>query len=187
MAAPTLIRREHKNARLYFIPTGETVDAVSVSLGNATWPDNVPTANWTAYQFADIETVKEEKQVETEEFKIPKATGGYSIDTEETLLKRIWTATSAKTNSILKQLEHALASAVVASTPQSPFVKNDNFIEGIMLMEIQNKNGVIIERTQVWARLRLVTAGDVGPATSKVEFSLEQREHANNTYVAYAG
>lgn len=185
MSAPTLIRRELKNARLYFIPAGETVDAVTVA--NATWPDNSPTANWTAYQFADIETVKEEKQVETEEFKVPKATGGYTIDTEETLLKRLWTATSAKTNSILKQLEHALASPVVASTAQAPFVNNNNYVEGVMLLEIQNKNGTIIERTQVWARLRLVTAGDVGPATAKVEFSLEQRESTLNTYVAYAG
>lgn len=187
MSAPTLIRRELKNARLYFIPSGETVDSVAVSLANATWPDNSPTANWTAYQFADIETVKESKEVETETFKIPKSTGGYSVDTEEMLVKRMWNATTAKTNSILKQLEHALASPLVASAAQAPFVKNDNYVEGIMLMEIQNKNGVVIERTQVWARLRLVTAGDVGPATAKVEFSLEQREHANNSYIAYAG
>lgn len=185
MAAPTLIRRELKNARLYFIPAGEVVDSVTVA--NATWPDNAPTSNYTNYQFADIETVKEAKEVETETFKIPKATGGYAIDTEEMLVKRMWNATTAKTNSILKQLEHALAAPVVASTAQSPFVNNSNFVEGVMLLEIQNKNGTVIERTQVWARLRLVTAGDVGPATAKVEFSLEQRESTLNTYVAYAG
>lgn len=185
MSAPTLIRRELKNARLYFIPSGETVDAVVVA--NALWPDNVPTANWTAYQFGDIETVKEEKEVETEEFKIPKATGGYTTDTEEMLVKRMWTATTAKTNSLLKQLEHALASPVVASTAQAPFVNNSNYLDGVMLLEIQNKNGTVIERTQVWARLRLVTAGDVGPATAKVEFSIEQRESTLNSYVAYAG
>ena len=187
MSAPTLIRRELKNARLYFIPSGETVDNVTVSLGNVTWPDNVPTTNWTAYQFADIETVKEAKEIETETFKVPKATGGYTVDTEEMLIKRLWTAITSKTNNYLKQLEHAVPAAVVASTPQAPFTKNDNYLEGIMLMEIQNKNGVIIERTQVWARLRLVSAGDVGPATAKVEISLEQRDHANNSYVAYAG
>lgn len=185
MSAPTLIRRELKNARLYFIPAGETVDAVTVSV--TAWPDNVPTSNYTTYQFADIETVKEAKEVETETFKIPKATGGYTIDTEEMLVKRMWNATTAKTNSILKQLEHALAGPVVASTAQAPFVNNSNFVEGVMLLEIQNKNSVVIERTQVWARLRLVTAGDVGPATAKVEFSLEQRESTLNTYVAYAG
>jgi hypothetical protein len=185
MSAPTLIRRELKNARLYFIPSGETVDSVAVSLANATWPDNSPTANWTAYQFADIETVKEAKEVETETFKIPKATGGYSVDTEEMLIKRVWTATTAKTNNYLKTLEHATAAVVAAATAQAPFTNNSNYMEGIMLLEIQNKNGGVIERTQVWARLRLVSAGDVGPATAKVEFSLEQRDHANNSYITY--
>lgn len=185
MSAPTLIRRELKNARLYFIPAGEVVDGVTVSA--TTWPDNVPTSNYTAYQFVDIETVKETKEVETETFKIPKATGGYEIDTEEMLVKRMWNATTAKTNSILKQLEHALAGPVVASTAQAPFVNNSNYVDGVQLLEIQNKNGVIIERTQTWSRLRLVTAGDVGPATAKVEFSLEQRYSTLNTYVAFAG
>jgi hypothetical protein len=185
MSVPTLIRRELKNARLYFIPSGETVDSVTVA--NATWPDAVPTTNWTGYQFADIETVKEAKEVETEKFKVPKATGGYTIDTEEMLVMRTWKATTSKTNSIVKQLEHALAAAVVASTAQAPFVKNDNYLDGVMLLEIQNKNGVVIERTQVWARLRLVSAGDVGPTTAKVELSLEQRESTLNTYVAFAG
>ena len=187
MSAPTLIRRELKNARLYFIPSGETVDSVAVTLANATWPDNDPTTNWTAFQFVDIETVKESKEVETETFKVPKASGGYTTDTEEMLIKRMWTAVTAKTNNYLKQLEHAVPATVVASTAQAPFTKNNNYLEGIMLMEIQNKNGVIIERTQVWARLRLVSAGDVGPSTAKVEISLEQRDHANNSYVAYAG
>lgn len=185
MSAPTLIRRELKNARLYFIPAGETVDAVTVA--NATWPDNVPTTNYTAYAFADIETVKEAKEVETETFKVPKGTGGYFLDSEETLLKRTWTATTAKTNSLLKQLEHALAAPVVASTAQAPFTQQNNFLDGVMLLEIQNKNGVVIERTQVWGRLRLVSAGDVGPATAKVEFSIEQRESTLNSYVCYAG
>jgi len=186
MSAPTLIRRELKNARLYFIPSGETVDGAIVAAA-ANWPDNDPIANWTAYQFADIETVKEAKEVETETFKVPKASGGYSIDTEEMLVKRMWTATTAKTNNYLKQLEHALPTAVVASTPQAPFTNNSNYLDGVMLLEIQNKNGVVIERTQVWARLRLVSAGDVGPATAKVELSIEQRESALNTYVAFAG
>ena len=191
MSAPTLIRRELKNARLYFIPAGETIalgnGSSSMVVANALWPDNTPPENWTLFQFSDIETVKEAKEVETETFKVPKAAGGYFIDTEETLLKRVWTATTAKTNSLLKQLEHALAAPVVANTAQAPFVQQNNFIDGVMPLEIQNKNGVVIERTQVWGRLRLVSAGDVGPATAKVEFSIEQRESTLNTYVAYAG
>lgn len=186
MSAPTLIRRELKNARLYFIPNGETVDG-NVVANAANWPDNEPTTNWTNYQFADIETVKEAKEIETEVFKIPKAAGGYTNDTEETLLKRTWNAVTAKTNSLVKQLEHAVAAPVVASEAQAPFTQNNNYIDGVMLLEIQNKNGTVIERTQVWGRLRLVSAGDVGPATAKVEFQIEQRESTLNTYIAYAG
>jgi hypothetical protein len=185
MATPTLIRRELKNARLYFIPSGETVDAVTVS--STTWPDNVPTSNYTSYQFEDIEGVKEAKEIETEVFKIARSTGGYINDKEENMVSRVWTAMTSKTNSIVKQLEHALAAPVVASTAQAPGVKLDNFVDGVMLLEIQNKNGTIIERTQVWARLRLVSAGDVGPTTSKVELAFEQRESTLNTYVAFAG
>ena len=185
MSAPTLIRRELKNARLYFIPAGEIVDAVTV--GIATWPDNTPVANWTAYQFADIEMVKEAKEVQIETFKVPRAGGGYTLDTEEMLTKRMWTATTAKTNNYLKQLEHALPATVVSGVAQAPFTQQANFIEGVMLLEIQNKNGTVTERTQVWARLRLVSAGDAGPATAKIEFSLEQRDSATNTYTAFAG
>lgn len=185
MSVPTLIRRELKNARIYFIPAGEVVDGVTVSA--TTWPDNAPTSNYTGYQFADIETVKEAKEIESETFKIPRSTGGYVNDNEENMVSRVWTAMTAKTNSIVKQLEHALASPVVANTAQAPGVKQDNFIDGVMLLEIQNKNGTVIERTQVWSRLRLVSAGDVGPTTAKVEISFEQRESSLNTYIAYAG
>ena len=38
MSAYTTTRRENLNARVYFIPTGEVVDAVTVAV--ATWPDN---------------------------------------------------------------------------------------------------------------------------------------------------
>jgi len=55
-----------------------------------------------------------------------------------------------------------------------------------MLLEIQNKAGTVIERTQVWSRLRLVTAGDVGPVTAKVELSLEMLPSTLNSYVAVA-
>ncbi len=183
MAVLSLIRRELKNARIYFIPAGELVDGVTVA--NAAWPDNNPVTNWTAYQFSDIETVKEQKDIETEDFKIPRASGGYLTDSEETLLKRFWNATTARTNSTVKQLEHALPIQVASGVAQTPFTQNNNYIDGVLLLEIQNKNGQIIERTQVWGRLRLVTSGDVGPSTAKVEFSVEQRESPLNSFVAY--
>lgn len=184
MSALTTKRRELKNARLYFIPVGETVDAVTVS--STTWPDNSPTTNYTNYQFDDIETVKEEKQFDSEVFKIPKDAGGYLDDEEQTLTKRTWTAATAKTNSLLKQLEHALATVPVVGTAQAPGAKQDNYIEGVLLLEIQLKSGTVTERTQVWARLRLSAAGEVGPTTSKIEFSIEQRDSGNNTYLLVA-
>jgi hypothetical protein len=190
MAALTTKRREYKNARLYFIPVGEVIPLgdgeSSLTVSKTTWPDNTPPSNWTGYQFDDIETVKESKEFDTETFKIPAAAGGYLDDEEQTLKKRMWTAATAKTNNLLKQLEHALAAVPVVGTPQAPGAKQDNYLEGVMLLEIQNKDGPVIERTQVWARLRLVTAGDVGPATSKIEFSLEQRESGNNTFLLVA-
>lgn len=184
MSALTTKRRELKNARLYFIPTGETVDSITIS--KSTWPDNDPLTNWTNYQFDDIETVKEAKEFDTETFKIPKSTGGYMDDEEQTLKKRTWTASTVKTNSLIKQLEHALTSVPVVGTAQTPGAKQDNYIDGVMLLEIQNKTGVVIERTQVWARMRLTTAGDVGPTTSKIEFVIEQRDSGNNTYLLVA-
>lgn len=185
MSVPTLIRRELKNARVYFIPAGATVDAVTVAV--ATWPDNVPPTNWTAYQFPDIETVVQETAESEEEFLVPRSTGGYINDPEKSVTSRMWKATTARTNSYVKQLEYGLASVPVAGTAQAPGVRHDNFILGVMLLEQQNKNGVIIERLQVWAKMRLVSAGQTGPATTKVEVSWEMQESANNTFVANAG
>lgn len=184
MSAPTLIRRELKNARFYFIPTGETVDSVTVA--NATWPDNNPTTNYTSYEIPDIEDVKAEVTIEKESFKIPAAGGGYREDVEEMVTRRQWMATTHKTSIYLKKLQHGLATVPVVGTAQAPGVTLDNYTDGVFLLEIQNKAGTIIERTQVWARLRLVTAGDVGPATSKVEISLEMLPSTANSFVVVA-
>ena len=184
MAAPTLIRRELRNARFYFIPTGETVDAVTVA--NATWPDNNPTANWTAYEFPEIEDAKTELTIKKETFTIPDAAGGYREEEEEMVTRRLWKASTHKTSSYLKKLQHGLATIPVVGTPIAPGTTKDNYMDGVMLLEIQNKAGTVIERTQVWARLRLVTAGDVGPVTAKVEISFEQLASTLNSYVAVA-
>jgi hypothetical protein len=181
MAAPILIRRELTNVRLYFIPAGEVVDTVPVSI--STWPDNAPTSNYTAYAFIDIETMKEAKEVNSETFSIPKDAGGYFDDIEETVKSRKWTASTAKTNNYLKKLEHGLAAVPVVGTAQAPNVNNSNFIDGVLLMEIQDKTGPIIERTQVWARLRLASTPDVGPTTRKFDLVFEQRDSGNNTFV----
>ncbi len=185
MAAPTLIRRELNNARLYFLPAGELVDSVTVS-ATAAWPDNAPTTNYTAYEIPDIEDVKSEVTIEKETFKIPAPGGGYRDDVEEMVTRRMWLASTHKTNIYLKKLQHGLATVPIVGTAQAPGVTADNFMDGVMLLELQNKAGAIIERTQVWCRLRLVTAGDTGPTTKKVEISLEMLASVYNTFVVVA-
>lgn len=184
MAAPTTIRRELLNARVYFIPSGETVDAVTVT--ETAWPDNSPTANWTAYQLQDTETLKVEREYEQETFQIPKASGGYFDDEEGTLKKVTLTGVTAKTSSLIKQLEYGLSSQPVVGTAQSPFARNDDFVEGVALIEFQNKSGTVTERLQIWSRLRLSDAGEVGPNTKKITYVLERRDSVNNSYVLVA-
>jgi hypothetical protein len=184
MSAPTTIRRELLNARVYFIPSGETVDSVTVD--DDTWPDNNPLTNWTNYMIHDTETIKAEKTYDTETFKIPKAAGGYADDEENTLKKVVFTGTTAKTSSYFKKLEHALATVPIVGTAQAPHASNDDYIEGVALLEFQNKTGTVTERMQIWARLRLADAGEVGPATKKLTYSLERRDSGNNSYLLVA-
>jgi hypothetical protein len=184
MAAYTTIRRELLNARVYFIPVGETVDSVTVS--QTAWPDNSPTTNYTSYQLHDTETIRCEREFEVETFKIPKASGGYRDDDESTLKKVVYTGVTAKTNSLLKQLEHGLATQPVVATAQAPFARNDDFVEGVALVELQSKSGAVTERIQVWSRLRLSDAGEVGPSTKKLTYTLEVRDSASNSYVLVA-
>ncbi len=187
----TLVRRELKNARLYFVPSGTVLalgaGAASLTVGpTAAFPDNDPTTNYTDYEFPDIEDVKEEKTLKKETFSVPDSAGGYREEDEEMCTQRKWKATTHKTNALLKQLQHGLVNLPVVGTAQAPGAKKDNAIDGVMLLEIQNKSGVVIERTSVWARLRLTSAGDVGPATAKVEFAIEQLAHTANSYVVVA-
>lgn len=184
MSAFTTIRRELLNARVYFIPSGELVDSVTVT--SSTWPDNNPTTNWTNYMLHDTETIKSERTYDTETFKIPKDAGAYKDDEENTLKKVLYTGTTAKTNSLFKKLEHALATIPVVGTAQAPHVDNNDYVEGVALLEFQNKTGVVTERLQIWARIRLTDPGDVGPATRKLTYTLERQDSGNNTYLLVA-
>lgn len=185
MAAPTLIRRELLGARVYFIPDGETVDGITVGPDSA-WPDADPVANWTAYQFHDIEKVTEWKTEDTETFVIPDPEGGYYHDEETHLIARGWECETAKTNSILKTLQHATKNMVAAGTAAAPGARKDVSVPGVALIELQGRNGAVLERTQVRARLTLDSPGEIGPATRKLKFRLRQLPHALNTYAAYA-
>ncbi len=183
---PTLSRRELLNvAFLAFIPVGETVDAVVVSA--TTWPDNAPTSNYTNYQIADVETLKVTKEYDTEIFKIPDPAGGYLDDPENTLKTVKFTGVTAKNYSYFTQLEHGLLTPPVVGTAQAPYVNNNDYIEGVMLVEYQAKaGGAVVKREQLWARMRLTDPGDVGPSTRKKTFELEKRPSGNNTFVQVA-
>ena len=191
MSALTLVRRELKNARMYFVPSGTVLplgngsSSLTVDVA-AVFPDNSPTTNYTDYEFINIEDVKESTTVKKETFTIPDQAGGYRDEEEEMVTQRMWKATTHSTNAYLKQLQSGLASIPVVGTAQAPGVKKDNCLDGVFLLEIQNKAGVVVERTQVWARLRLTAPGDVGPTTAKIEFSLEQLNSVYNSYMVVA-
>ena len=191
MSALTLVRRELKNARMYFVPSGTVLplgngsSSLTVDVA-AVFPDNSPTTNYTDYEFINIEDVKESTTVKKETFTIPDQAGGYRDEDEEMVTQRMWKATTHSTNAYLKQLQNGLASIPVVGIAQAPGVKKDNCLDGVFLLEIQNKAGVVVERTQVWARLRLTAPGDVGPTTAKIEFSLEQLNSVYNSYMVVA-
>ncbi|RFC46914.1 MAG: hypothetical protein DUW69_001564, partial [Verrucomicrobia bacterium] len=114
MSALTLVRRELKNARLYFVPAGGTVDSIVVA--NALWPDNNPTTNYTDCEFVNIEDVKESSTVKKETFTVPDVAGGYRDEDEEMVTQRMWKATTHTTNALLKQLQNGLATLPVVGT-----------------------------------------------------------------------
>jgi len=187
---PTVIRRELLNVRGYFIPAGDLVDGITIAAEAASgqgWPDNAPTSNYTAYELSEIENAKSINEVIKESFKVPNPIGGgYIDDPEEMVTSRKWTMETHKTNSYFKKLENGLASIPVAGTAQAIGATPDNYIDGVALLTYTTKGSVVVERRQFWARLRLMTAPDVGPATGKIAFSLEMRPSTQNSYLLVA-
>lgn len=175
-------RREVKSERIYFIPRGAIVDSVTVAI--ATWPDMVPTSNWGDYQLSDIEMLKPTRKTESETFIVPADSGGYEENVEEIVVSNSWTADTALTNALLKQLEYGLAVPPVAGTAQTPYTRKENYIEGVLLKETQLRStGAVTERLQCWARMYLVTPGDSGPKTSKLQVRFQKMASPNNTLV----
>jgi hypothetical protein len=181
MPAPLLIRREHVNVRAYLIPAGEVVDSVTVSA--STWPDNNPLTNWTAYEIPEVERANPTAETEEEVFRIPRDTGGYIIDREETVIARRWSLFTRRASTYTKRLEHGLAVFPTASTATAPGAASDPFLFGVLLLEMQNKNGAMTERVQMWGKLRLVSPGEIGPATRLIEMSFEMLNSGLNSYV----
>lgn len=177
-------RRELLNARVYFIPVGKVVDSVTVS--ETTWPDNSPLTNYTNYMLHDTEEITKVKSFDTEEIKVPKDTGGYADDPESTLKNVMFEGKTHKTREIFKQLEWGLSDEPEIDAAQTPFAQNSDFIEGVVLMEFQNKTGAATETVQFWAKLRLKDDGGVGPKTRLLTYELEYVVADNNTYVLKA-
>lgn len=184
MATPTFIRRELMATKLYFIPSGETVDAVTVA--QETWPDEDPTTNFTDYEMPDIERLVSEKEIQTEDRLVPSASGGYVNDPEEMVTMRKFLGTTAKTNNFLKQLDFGLANPIADATSQEIGTVTDNYIDGVARIDFLDKAGAVKESIKFWARLRLVAPGETGPATRSIEFSLEKRYSSLNAYTPTA-
>lgn len=174
-----MIRRELANVQLCFIPAGEVVDTVTVAVG--TWPDNLPPTNWTGYELPDIEKVVSEKMTVDEEFMVPDPAGGYFADDEQMITGRKWVVTTSKTSNLIKQLDKGLAAAVVTNAAQAHGVRSDNFLMGALRITEIGKTGSVLETTTVWAKMRVRSTGETGPATRKIEVEFKQYPSALNT------
>ena len=181
MPALAFNRREVKGERIYFIPAGTTVDSVVVAV--ATWPDAAPATNFTDYEIHDIETLEPSKETESETFLVPSDTDGYEEDMDESVKANSWTAETAKTNAIVKMLEYGLATLPVAGAAQVPFARKENYVEGLLLKEVQVRGVGMTERLQIWARLFLDSPGNSSSKTSKVKVKFRKMASANNTFV----
>lgn len=186
MAALDFSRREVKAERIYFIPAGTTVDALTVARESG-WPDDAPPENYADWELDDIETLKPERETESESFDIPSETGdGYTRDTDEWVTALSWTAETSKTNALVIMLEEGLLALPVAGTAQVPGARKENFVEGLMLHETATRGIGVTRRRQVWARCFIVTPGDSGPKTSKVQLKFRQMESSLNTFLVVA-
>lgn len=188
----TTIRRELKNARIYFIPTGTILATgageASLTVGpTAAFPDNSPTTNYTDWEFKDIEDVKEALTVKKEDFLIPAPAGGYDGDADDMVTARNYSATTHKTNALIKQIQHGLAAVPVIGTAQALGANKKNTLEGVLLIEIMEQRlGVVTERLTMWSKFRVKSPGDTGPATAKVEIDFTMMAHSANSYVLVA-
>lgn len=181
MSAPTLIRRELLNvALLSFIPVGETVASTTVSA--TSWPaDGTLNANLTSYQIPDVETLELSRTYDHDPIMVPSDAGGYFPDDEPTLKKVEYKGATAKTSIYFKKLELATATIPVVGTALTPFVDNNDYLEGLAVIQFRNKSGTITESIHFWARLRIDGGTKTDPKTRKIGFSLERRIAALNT------
>lgn len=176
----TVTRRELKNARLYFIPNGTSVDGGTVSISS--WPDAVPTTNYTDWQFSSVEKVEDFREENEEKFLQESPYGGMEEVVEKDLRRRGWAVTTSKTNNLIKQLQNGLLAAPAVGTPQTPSAAKDLYLDGVLLLEEQLKDGVVSERHQVWARMRLRAVPGTDGNTAKVTVEFQILQAALNSY-----
>ena len=185
MSALAFKRREKKIERLYFIPAGTTVDGAVVAKTTG-WPDNVPTSNFTDFEFDAVENLKQDRTTEKETFKVPGNTG-YVIDEDEIVLQQAWSATTHASNAIIKMLQYGFATIPVANTPQVPRARKENYIDGLLLKETQLvSTGAVTERLLTWARLTVTDFGESADLTSKVICKFAELESSSNSAVIIA-
>jgi len=180
----TVARRELKNARVYFIPNGTTVDAGTVSV--SAWPDNSPLTNWTDWRFASVEKCLDFREENEEKFMEEDDAGGFKETVEKDIRRKGWTVTTSKTNNLIKQLSQGLATAPVVGTAQAPLAKKDLFLDGALLIEEQGKDGAILERHQIWARMRLKDVPGIDGNTAKIGIEFQELYSSLNTYLLVA-
>ena len=188
MATPTIIRRELLNvASFNFIPAGENILSTAL-LAQNTWPSlaamvvsNSLVAGGLAYKHTDIETLELTREYEKTEFQVPLDSGGYTMDEEPFLKKVMYKGETAMTSNYFKMLEMGLAApATIAATSVAPFVNNNDYLEGLSVIEFRNKAAVITERIFIWSRLRLDGATKTDPKTRKISFTIEKRPSSLN-------
>lgn len=179
----TLQRRELKGAFVYFIPEGTSVAGSPVAKGS--WPSASPTSNYTDWLFQDTETLVRERKVDDRMRLVPSTAGGYTEDIEKSVKSLSFIGTTAKTNSILKQLENGTLAAVAVGVPQSPLGDRSGSLDGVCLIELMDESTqTVVERWQVWARLSIDEASGASPEVSVLTFRLLMLEASLNTYQA---
>lgn len=175
----TLQRSELKGGFFCFIPIATVISGTPVS--KTSWP--ALAADYEAWRFKDIETLKRERKVDTRTRQVPVTTGGYEEQNKKSLKGQSFIGTTAQTNGVLKQLENGLASIAVAGVPQKFMDDRQADIEGVGLIElVDEETGIVVDAIQCWGRLSLDAASDASPEVSTLTFRFDVINAALNTF-----
>jgi len=180
-------RKEYLTGRVYCIPIG-TVIALgsgdsSLTVSKTTWPDNVPTTNWSDWMIQDTQKITKTKEFGEEVFGVLNDNGGMTDNKEKYLKGVVFSGETFHTREIFKQLEWGLASIPQIGEAQAPFAENEDSIECVCLIEFQDsRTGAMTEAVQFWAKLSLKDDGSGSEKTRKLVYELERVPSGNETY-----